>query len=441
MLSKAIRYAFSLSILSILAPVNVHAESLMQSYDSAMLNDYEYLVAVADFYADSEQGSIERAPILPSLTVEAQHQEFIDAGAEIDGYSVVLQQSLFDLSAWHNYKRGKAISKRAEAQLEFAKQDMILRLAQAYLGALEATDNYRIALAEENAFIDQLTRSKKRHEIGLAAIAEVYEAESVADSAKAATLTESADIGVTFSQLALLTGENYSELAYLKDDFPITKPTPLAENEWVELGKNESLLVKAAELTLKAAKANSRSRRADHLPTITGRVSREFSETNGLTTGFDSTSDAEDTQILLTLRVPLFSGGGVAANRRQAAHQKTSAQQSYRLAVQNAIRSVRSTHLTLMASIASVEARKKVIDSTEMALKSSEAGYKIGTRNLVDVLNAQRSVFQAERNYRAALYNYILNSLTLKQNAGVLSLADLQYLDRWLTSSPESETP
>ena len=415
---------------------DANAGLLIQSYERAKLSDYEYQVAIADYNANREQRAIDRSGILPTLGVEAQRLELVDAGTESNSYSVFLQQSLFDLSSWYTYKQGKALSERAEIELEQAKQAMILRLVQAYLGALEANDNYRIALAEEKAFIDQLARSKKRHDLGLAAIAEVYEAESVADSAKADTLTARAAIGVSFSQLALLTGESYDSLAHLKDDFPIAMPAPSGEEEWVELGLKESLEIQAAQLTLTAATANSRSRKASHLPTIVGRVSHDYSDTNGLSSSFQTIGEDEDTQILLTLEIPLFSGGGIAAARRQAAHQKTSAEKRYFLAEQNTVRLVRSSHLTLIASVASVEARKKIIDSTDKALKSSEAGFKIGTRNLVDLLNARRSVFQAERNYRAALYDYILNSLTLKLNAGVLSESDLIYLDQWLSISP-----
>ena len=428
-----------LCCLGLLATLNdAGAELLMQSYEQAKLNDNQYLVAVADYRANREQSSINRVGILPALSVEANRSELIDAGSETNSYSIVLQQSLFDLAAWYDYKQGKAISQRAEMELEQSKQAMILRLAQAYLGALEALDSYQITIEEEKAFNNQLARSKKRYELGLAAVAEVYEAQAVADSARASTLTEEANIGISFSELSLLTGESYKDLTRLKDNFPVIKPTPLDENQWIAIGLKQNLEMKVAELTWKAAKANSRGRAANHLPTITGSVARNYSQTNGQLNSIQNTSDGEDTQILLTLRIPLYSGGGVAANRRQAEHQKTAAEKSYRLAEKNVVRSVRISHLTLLTSIASVEARKKIIDSTVKALKSSEAGYKIGTRNLVDVLNAQRSVFQAERNYSTVFYAYILNSLTLKRNAGVLSESDLNYLDQWL-SQPASQ--
>jgi outer membrane protein len=412
------------------------AELLMQSYELALQNDYEYQAAIADYQANKEEGPINRSGVLPSLRVDAERSELRDAGTETNSYSVVLQQSLFDLPAWHAYKQGKALSQRAEVELEQSKQSMILRLADAYLGALGALDSNRIAMAEENAFNEQLARSKKRYELGLAAIAEVYEAQSVADSARASTLIANANVGVSLSSLSLLTGESYTDLARLKDGFPVDKPTPLDEGDWIDLGLKENLEMKVAELTWKAAKANSRGKAAGHLPTITGSVSYDNSEINESLNSLQSNSDSDDTTVLLTLRIPLFNGGAIAASRRQAAYQKKSAEKNYRLAEKNVIRTVRSSHLNLLASIAGVEARKKIIESTAKALKSSEAGYKIGTRNLVDVLNAQRSVFQAEQNYSTALYGYITNGLTLKRNAGVLSESDLNYLDQWLNEKP-----
>jgi outer membrane protein len=96
---------------------------------------------------------------------------------------------------------------------------------------------------------------------------------------------------------------------------------------------------------------------------------------------------------------------------------------------------VRSYFRQLEADVARVKARKQAITSARSAQNATQTGYEVGTRNIVEVLQAQRSVFAAERDYEIARYDYVLDMLKFKQAVGLLNPQDLQEVNSWLVTS------
>ncbi|MFT5605119.1 MAG: outer membrane protein, partial [Paracoccaceae bacterium] len=144
----------------------------------------------------------------------------------------------------------------------------------------------------------------------------------------------------------------------------------------------------------------------------------------------DDTTETE--QIRIELNVPLFSGGRVSASRRQAYEQYNATLQQSIYTQRQVVQQIRSLHLTVSTDVQRIKARKQGIVSAESALDATKAGYEVGTRNIVDVLQAQRSLFAAIRDYANARFEYVLNMLKLKQQAGTLSPEDVYNLDKWL---------
>lgn len=187
---------------------------------------------------------------------------------------------------------------------------------------------------------------------------------------------------------------------------------------------------------------NSKSKRSEHLPKLTGSYSYSDSKVDGTSGGgsvfnpgiVDNPSHGDT--IGLNLSLPLYAGGSISSGRRQAAQEHIRARENHIAAQRNAIQATRSLHLAVVTDIGKVNARKLSITSAESALEATQAGYEVGTRNVVDVLNAQRFLYGAVRDYSNARYDYVVNLLRLKQQAGILTPQDVYDLNKWLAQPP-----
>ena len=74
----------------------------------------------------------------------------------------------------------------------------------------------------------------------------------------------------------------------------------------------------------------------------------------------------------------------------------------------------------------------KPLNANARTRTSKGSGFEVGTRNLVEVLLAQRSLYQARRDYSNALYDYIIQMTRLRESAGMLTPADVERIDDFL---------
>ncbi|MFT5084396.1 MAG: outer membrane protein [Lentisphaeria bacterium] len=452
--------AFSLGACSAL-----HAETLNEIYQHALQNDHEFKAAQAAYEAGLQSKNIGRSGLLPLVTGQYQWadsetdrsgiedtfiEDPLDEDAEIfapdhplntsltntnSGYSLSLTQPLFDMAAWQSYKQGKLSAKSAEAEFQAAKQSLVIRTAEAYFNALRAADNLSTAVAEENALAHELKRTKKRFEVGLTAITEVHEAQASYDSALAQRLQNEGNLGINFEALEVVTGRSYAALSPLKKDFPVLPPSPIDRQEWVDFAVSNNFDLATSSLAAERARRRAKELKAGHYPRVTGSANYSKFNDDGAANGFNSDIDTEVQSFGITVTVPIFSGGGVSASRKQAAYQYLQAKENYNRAQRDTVQGARSLHLTVMTDVATIKARKQATVSNKSALEATQAGYDVGTRDLVDVLNAQRRLYAAQRDYLNSLYTYILNTLRLKEVAGILTPQDIEKLDAWLDES------
>lgn len=429
------------------------AETLKEIYEQALQNDHQFKAAQADYAAGLENKNIARAALLPQITASAGWSETdshnnlpVPVGADADStlrqqsYGVGLQQSLVNIPAWYNYNRGKTLSNQAEAQFVNAEQTIILRTTNAYFDALKAVDSLATAKAEEEALAHQLEQTKQRFEVGLTAITEVHEAQAAFDSATANRLVAEGNLGIAFEALEVITGESYQSLKPLKTEFPVQPPAPLERAPWEKLALENNAQLKIASFQSEAAALAAKAAKGAHLPTLNGSISYGNQRTD-LYENPTSDSDADALTVGLSLTVPLFAGGGTSASRRQAANVALSAKEALFKVQRDVVQATRSAHLGVLTSAATVKARQQAITSSRSALEATQAGYDVGTRDLVDVLNAQRNLYTAQRNYYDALYSYVIATLQLKQAAGVLASADINELDTWLDQARSVDYP
>jgi outer membrane protein len=443
------------------------ADTLVDIYELALENDALLKSRVAQYNADIELEKLALAPLLPQaragysitdsetdttspnvyLNPETNQLDTIDVtstrNTDTDGYDVSLSQTLFNLSAWFGWRAGKETSLQAEATLSAAQQDLIVRVVQSYFGVLRAQDNLRASLAQERAFERQLEQTRQRFEVGLIAITDVYEAEAARDLAQVTRIVDENNVAVAKENLSVLTGQTPGELYVLGAEFDPRPPEPSDRSAWVDFALENNNQLAAARFAEEAARQNATSLKMGHAPTVTATYRYQDTETTGSIRqdpeslfNFDPDSDQTNETWQIRFDVPLFAGGSISANRRRAAEQFNAARESRINLTRNTVTQARSLHMTVMSDVSRVKARKQAIISTQSALDATQAGYEVGTRNIVDVLNAQNRLFAAQRDYANSRYDFVINSLRLKEVAGTLSPEDIARLEGFLLAPP-----
>jgi outer membrane protein len=441
-----------------LCSLSASGDTLLEIYELALENDAQLKTQAAQYRANLETENLSRAALLPQVNANYDYTksdsdtdaESFDVGddglvqvdtttnldIDRDGYQVSLNQAIFDLPAWFTFQAGKDITLQAEANFAADQQDLIVRVVETYLGVLRAQDNLAASLARERAFLRQLEQTQQRFEVGLIAITDVHEAQAAHDLSRVERITDENNLNVSLERLSVLTGRYHANLYLLREDFDIKPPTPAERSDWVDFAMENNFRLAAASAGEEAARQNAKANKMEHMPKISGNISYsdysvEGDRTVRPSTGFDTTPDNDRDEEVYQIRVdvPLFSGGAISANRRRAAQEYLAARESRINLMRTTVTNTRSLHMTVNSDVARVAARKQSIISSQSALDATTAGYEVGTRNVVDVLNAQNVLFSAERDYANTRYDYVSDMLRLKQQAGLLSPEDVHRLE------------
>jgi len=427
-----------------LAPFTANANSLFDVYDLALKNDAQLKADKAKYEAGLQNKTINRAGLLPLIDAKYQvtkedtettnnfNNTLTKNDYDTKGWSVSLNQPLFNMASWYTYKQGVKLSEQAEAQFGADQQSLIVRVAEAYFNVLRSIETLEATIAEEKALAKQLEQTKQRFEVGLTAITEVHEAQAAFDSARAATLEARGNLGINYEALEVLTGKPEDKVAPLSAKFPVVNPEPSNRADWVEFSLTNNYNLKASKLQADAYLQNARANRSNHLPTVGASVGYSDSDTDGTRLNSDIDSTTDGSSVTISVDVPIFSGGATTGRSRQAYALYTQAQEQYNSTQRSVIQNTRALHLSVETDVASVQARKQAIVSNQSALEATQSGYEVGTRNLVEVLLAQRNLYQARRDYSNALFDYVIDTIKLREVAGMLTPADVQEIDKWL---------
>lgn len=436
------------------------ADTLLDIYELALKNDPTLKAAQASYKSLRENKTLGRSALLPQISAQADYtdserdvinDQTLSLGGGLvpnksndntkedsKGYNISLSQNLFNLPAWFSFKQGKQLSQQAESQFSYDQQDLIIRVAEAYFTVLRARDNLTTNIAEEKAIERQLEQTQQRFDVGLIAITDVHEARAAHDLARVTRLEAEGNLGIAREALTVLTGQAPGELWTLKESLPIASPEPAQRADWVNFALKNNMRIKAAFFAAQAAHQNAKSKKAEHLPKLKGSINYFDNDTDGnsfdndLQVNKPSFNESDGHSFGITLDVPIYSGGRVSASRRQAYQDYMRAYETHIGTQRNTIQLTRSLHLQVVTDVGKVNARQQAITSAQSALDATQAGYEVGTRNIVDVLNAQRFLFRALFNYSNARYDYVLNMLKLKQQAGTLSPSEVTELSSWL---------
>ncbi|MCQ4287293.1 TolC family outer membrane protein [Pseudomonas stutzeri] len=440
------------------APPLSNRTDLVSVYRQAVENNADLAAARAQFKAIQEVVPQARAGLLPNLSAGAEMSNTrTDVDTDIGSrslsrsgtvYQATLSQPIFRAERWFQLQAAEAISEQAALEYSIAEQDLIRLTAQGYFAVLRAQDNLAAAKAEESAFKRQLDQADERFEVGLSDRTDVLEAQAGFDTARANRMIAQRQVDDAFQALFTLTNREYLALEGVEHSLPVLPPTPNDASAWVNTATQQNLDLLAINQAVNAAEETLRQRRAGHAPTVdaVARYSRGDNDSLGFsnTGSMDIpgyTGDVEQRSIGLQLNIPLYSGGLTSSQRREAFHQLTQTEQQRESLRRQVVESTRNLHRAVNTDVEQVQARRQSIISSQSALEATDIGYQVGTRNIVDVLDAQRRLFAAVRDYNNARYDYILDSLRLKQAAGTLNPGDLEDLQRHLKADydPDSD--
>ncbi|MFK8014942.1 MAG: TolC family outer membrane protein [Gammaproteobacteria bacterium] len=392
-------------------------------------------------YTDQDSDGFSTRQFLPNLppqtTINPSDQRILN-------YTLQLTQPLFRWDRWVELKRADKQVAQEEANYAAAVQELATRVTERYFDALAATDELVAEQANKAAIARQLEEAETRFDVGLIAITDVYESRSAYDQSVAAEISAKRVLASSLESLREVTGTYAeSDLGAPGDDLPLVGPEPAVQETWVAQALAQNLTVEASRLAVDIAAEEIKSQRTGHYPTLDLVLSRNRRYTSGTrfneflddtpTGGGPDASDFDTDTIALQFTVPIYSGGGVSTRVRRAVHQERAAKQRLERVSRETERQTRDAFLGVEAEIARVRALKQAVASSETALEATQAGFDVGTRTSVDVLNARRDLLRAQTNHRRARYDYLLNVVRLKQAAGTLALADLEDINRWLT--------
>lgn len=423
---------------------SVHAVDLMGVFELAQTNDAE-LRAAEQRLAAAEQIPIQaRAQLLPSVNAQVGRQigssstrfAGVSRGStdiDTESYGVSFSQSIYDHANYGRLARARAELMAADAQYAEAWQTFLLRVSERYFDVLTALDSVRFAQAEETALRRQFEQAEQRFEVGLAAVTDVHEARAVYDAAQARVILSENALEDAREALREIAGTLFEDYSRLIDDVPLEVPTPLSAEEWVALALDHSPQIRQQRGQLDIANADLRIARAGHMPTLdlTGGYNRNV---NNEAIGRDPVTQEplisselinQGWNVNLTFRVPIFQGFAVQSRRRQAGLLLSAADEQLDQVERRVIRQTENAYRAIVAGAREVEARRQALISAESALEATNAGFEVGTRTIVDVLQSEQRFFQAERDFSQARHQFILNQLRLAQAAGQLEEDDL----------------
>ena len=438
---------------------------LVAVYQRALQNDPQLREAEANRLAALESKPQALAALLPQLSGSAIASRERDTGSSslsqsvnlpgqppllesfpFDGrtithshrYGADLKQNLFRWDNWVALHRADAQVAQAEADYQAAQQDLISRVAQRYFDVLASQD---VLDAQEGALSSgshQLEQAEKRYEVGLIAITDVQEARASHDSSAAAVIEAKRQVASAREFLREITGDLFATLARPIEPFELTDPDPVSEDRWVDMALQQNLSLVSSRLAADIARENVSAARGGHYPSLDLFASGYKVNTDGHSINSDgspyggSTLDQTQRSIGIQLTFPLYSGGMVSSQVRQAVYLHRAAKERVDRVARQTEHDARDSYLGVLSEISRVKALRRAVESNATALSATEAGYEAGTRTAVEVLESRRLWIQAQTEYSRSRYDYMINVLKLQLAAGILSEQSLSRLNALL---------
>jgi len=422
------------------------AENLLQVYKQARESNPDLRKTAADRDAAFEKISEARSPLLPQLGLSAGYSHsngFRDSNgvnSNATSGSLALTQTIFDMSKWRALTLQEKTAGISDVTFQTASQKLILDTATAYFNVLQAIDSLSYVQANKLAVYRTLDQTTQRFNVGLVAITDVQNASSNYDTVLANEVTARNNLDNAVESLRQITGTFYPELASLNTD-KFSTQRPDAVNNLLKEAEKRNLSLLSARLSQDLAREQIKSAETGYMPTVDVSASTGITNTrkNAPDTPRNSSNDGQN-QIGVTLNLPLYNGGVTNSRVQQAQYNFVGASEQLESAHRSVVQTVRSSFNNVSASVSSINAYKQAVISAQSSLDATEAGYEVGTRTIVDVLNATTTLYNAKQQLSSARYSYLINQLNIKSALGTLNENDLMMMNGVL-GKPTSTSP
>lgn len=416
------------------------ADNLVDVYQQAQQRDPVWAAAKANHAANIERSPQGRALLLPTVNLSASVTESDQRvrtpmvndtyGYRTDSYGVQLTQPIYRKQNFAGYAQGEAAAAQAEMDLINARQDLILRVTQAYLTALSAQDALDFVRAEKSSIERLLSLSKRNFSVGNAKLVDVHEAQAAYDLATAQEIAAANEFEVRREALRLLTGNAPGTFARLGPTLDLVGPQPADMDKWVDASLDNPQ-VKSQERGVEVARQEIERITGGTYPTLDLVAGRTYSDAGGSVQGIPIYSNTN--QIGVVFQMPLYQGGAGSSKIREASARRDAAEQQLEGTKRQAAQQTREQYLAVLNGVARVKALEQAQSSNQRALESNLLGYERGLRTSIDVINTQRERFRTRRDLTQARYDYLLARLRLKAAVGQLTDAELDDINRLLT--------
>lgn len=429
---------------------SVFAENLLEVYQQALKMDPQFKAAEAQWLAARQLIPIARSMLLPNLTsnggiAKAWNSETInDETSSFSGasrqYSLTLSQNIFNYKAWAQLKNAQVQAKEAFANYNAALQSLMIRVANAYFGVLQAYDTLQATEATKRSLAQQLQQTQEQYKVGLIAITGVDQVKASYDLILAQEIANKNNVSDKLEELRSITGVFYTNLAGIKIDLPLVSPQPEDINAWVSVATRQNYTLQAAYYAMISAKENIQVQRGGHFPVVVAGASYSYDRESSINMGNINEVQGtipgtiKSTTLGVQADFPIYEGGLVTAQTRQASFQYAQASAQREQTYMQTMAQTRESYLGVMAGISKIRADRQSITSNQSSLEATKAGYTVGTNTIVDVLQQQSNYYTALTTFASDQYNYLISTLNLKQAAGTLSVLDLAKINSWLGS-------
>ncbi len=436
-----------LILISLLLCGSANGADLMEVYREAARTNPELAAARSSLEAVREQRPQAMAQLLPNIgasgAIDRNRRKDTDPSAPADYstdkvVSLNLTQPVFRYDRWIVLGQSDSEIARAEADYVAAQQELMILVTERYFQVLDAQDNLEFAEAEKKSIGRQLDQATQRFEVGLIAITDVKAAQARYDLSVSLEIQAISNLVEAKDSLLEVVGTYYDRVNLLKPDLELSNPEPDSPDAWIEQAKQHNLSILAARATTETAKQEIQLQRAGHLPTVDFNASAGYVDRNF---GGEVQQKRQDSQIGLQLNIPLYQGGAVNSRTRQARSRFQESTDRLQQEVRAVELETRNAFRGVKTDIAQVRALGRSLESTAVAVEAEEAGFEVGTRTIVDVLDAQREYFLARLNHARARYLYVVDQLRLKKASGILTEDDLEELNQALVPPTPKNLP
>jgi outer membrane protein len=456
MIMKIRGFVVIVSLIASLLTPNALAVNLVDVYKQALSSDPTFKAARAQWLTDRENLAIKRAALFPRLDASggvSRNYVNTDALGSIDtlgtknassygsqsNYSLQLTQSLFDFGKWASVWQAQATAKRAEVTFLAAAESLLLRTAQAYFDVLKSRDILSYSRANKEFLGRTLNQTQHKYDVGLIAIVDLENDRASYDDAVAKEIAAENDLSVNLEKLSEITGVRYISLDPVKENFPLLSPQPSDIEKWAKAAEQQNFDLAAARYATIEARENIKILNAGHLPTLNATGSYSYNYYGNPTQG-SGNERQKSAAAGLSLNLPLFQGGQVLAQVKQANYQYQKAISDQEIKHRSTVSQTRQAYLTVLSNISQIKANKQAIVSAQNSLRATKAGYEAGTQTMVNVLQEQANLYNKQQDFATSEYAYITQLLTLKQLTGILDVTDIAQINSWL-EKPKLEKP